>query len=186
MNTMRDSLASSQSHTKEYLENEKVQIAIRIVIMLLVGSLAPFMGLERIKLFSWELSIYSMIVIVFTANLLYLLFILKYPFVWQKQRILLFAFFDVVSSMLVMAYAGRVGGYFAGIFLWYIIGYSMRYDRSVAFTVYISLLFSWMVMIGVVPYWREHHEVALGWLATYAVIPLYFFKLSEKLKRTIE
>lgn len=186
MSTNIDAFMRISVRSKEFLINEKIQIALRVAILFVVGIVVPWMGADHIEVVGYDLSLYGIIAAVFVLNMLYLLYISRYPFKFQKERILFFAVFDVVSSMIVMGHVGEIGAYFAGLFLWYIIGYSMRYDKVVSYLIYITVLLCWTLMITSAPYWIEHKAVAVGWLATYAVIPLYFFKLVEDLKKTIE
>ena len=157
-----------------------------MIILFLVGILVPWMGVDHIEVAGYDLPLFGIIAMVFALNMLYLLLTEAYPFRFQKERILFFAVFDVAASAVVTAHVGEIGAYFAGLFLWYIIGYSMRYDKIIAYTIYITVLLSWVMIIATTPYWIEHRAVSIGWLATYTVIPLYFFKLVEDLKRTIE
>ena len=157
-----------------------------MIILFLVGILVPWMGVDHIEVAGYDLPLFGIIAMVFALNMLYLLLTEAYPFRFQKERILFFAVFDVAASAVVTAHVGEIGAYFAGLFLWYIIGYSMRYDKIIAYTIYITVLLSWVMIIATTPYWIEHRAVSIGWLATYTVIPLYCFKLVEDLKRTIE
>lgn len=186
MSTNIDDFMRVSLRSKEFLINEKIQIALRVTILLLVGIVVPWMGVRRIEVLGYDLSLYEIVSTVFLLNMLYLFYINRYPFKLQKERILFFAVFDVVASTVVMGQVGEVGAYFAGLFLWYIIGYSMRYDKVVSYLIYITVLMCWTLMITSVPYWIEHKAVAVGWLAAFTVIPLYFFKLVEDLKKTIE
>ena len=124
--------------------------------------------------------------LVLIFNLFYKLFIDRCLVCFQKIRMIVIPVLDVLASVYVMYLAGDVGIYFAGLLLWYIIGYSSRFGNKIGYMVYGVTIFSWLALIYFSSYLRQNSTLAFGWLAAYIIIPLYYFKLVAKLHHTIK
>jgi len=175
------------SLNKQALENEKIQIGLRVsftIFVLLVFSYIYIFDIWRLNYSYKEVITLPLIVLIF--NLFYTLFIRKCPTCFQTNRIIVMSTSDVIASVYVMYLADDISAYFASILLWYIIGYSSRFGNKVGFIIYIVTIFSWLTLIYFSPYLREHNHLAIGWLIAYVVIPLYYFNLIAKLHSTIE
>jgi len=175
------------SINKQALENEKIQINIRISFMIFVLFVFSYIYLFD----KWTLKhsyeeLIALPFLVLIINLFYRLFINRCPVCFQKSRMIVIPVLDVLASVYVMYLADDIGAYFAGILLWYIIGYSSRFGNKIGFIVYGITIFSWLILIYFSPYLRENNPLAFGWLIAYIIIPLYYFKLVAKLHRTIK
>jgi diguanylate cyclase (GGDEF)-like protein len=62
----------------------------------------------------------------------------------------------------------------------------MRYGKLMGYTAYATVLVSWTVLIVTSTYWLDEKAVAVGWLVTYLILPLYYFRLVSKLHENIQ
>jgi diguanylate cyclase (GGDEF)-like protein len=118
-------------------------------------------------------------------NILYYFVILKFPFFFYKQRIIYIAMMDVISSAYIAYIVGAYSAYYPALFLWYSIGYGVRFGSSVSLPVYVVTIISWLLVITNNTFWIENISFGIGWLLAFIVIPLYHFYLLRKLKRTL-
>jgi len=175
------------SVNKKYLENEKVQSYMRIVIIVLViinllylhyFSEDPLLE-ERVQ----KILPYPFIAFFIASSHLYFLY--RYPQFYQKQRIILIGVFDVSATIFIMYLAGELSVYYSVLLLWVEIGYGMRYGVTIGYVVYASVLLAWSLLLYSSEFWHHNLDMGLGWLIAYAVIPLYFFKLVKALQQNI-
>jgi len=178
---------TSYSIKKQYLENEKIQISLRtLVISIVLIVFSTIFLLDKWTLVYSYQELISLPILVLLLNFVYKLFLNHYPFSFQNYRIILSLSLDVLASIYVMYFANYFTAYFAVILLSYIIGYSTRYGNKVGFIIYGLTILSWSLLIYVSPYLKEHLPFAFGWLIAYIIIPLYYFKLIQKLQETIK
>ena len=177
----------SYSVKKQYLENEKIQTSLRtLFISIVLVVLSAIFFLEKWTLAYSYQELISLPILVLLLNFAYKLFLNHYPFSFQDYRIILSLSLDVLASIYVMYFADYITAYFDAILLWYVIGYSARYGNKVGFIIYGLTILSWSLLIYASPYLRAHLPLAFGWLVAYIVIPLYYFKLIQKLQETIK
>jgi len=170
-----------------HLKNEKIQITLRILIIILIICTLPLFNPHTIYISIFDgFNVITLFFLIIIFNLIYFLVILKKPTLFYKERIVVISMFDVFASAYVMYLAEKHSAYYPALFLWYIIGYSMRYGNSVGLSTYFSVLFSWILLMTYSQYWSQHFDVAFGWLIAFSVIPLYHFKLVKQLKTTLE
>jgi diguanylate cyclase (GGDEF)-like protein len=55
-----------------------------------------------------------------------------------------------------------------------------------AYTAYAATLVSWSVLLVLSPFWHREIAFGIGWLFTFLIIPIYYFKLVEALHRNIK
>lgn len=176
-----------KSYDLSQIKNEKIQIIIRLIIILSIYTL--LWGINSSHLYTPILSTFTMsklLLFMFIWNLTYYFIIKVSPYILQQQRIYFIGILDVLFTVFLMSHGGALSTYFTGLLLWYTVGYGMRYGSNVGYSVYFATLFGWIYCISTVPYWMENRGVAIGWLITYMFIPLYYFKLVNKLKNTIK
>ncbi len=174
------------SKEESFLSHEKVQIGIRVAILSMVSIVLPAIGITSLQIEDVRISLFVITGGLFLLNGIYFTYILRYPFRFQRTRILLFAVLDVLATVLVMAYVGDISAYFAWLLLWYVVGYGVRYDALIGYSIYITVLLSWLYLSVSIPYWVEHPAWAAGWFFAYMILPLYYFKLVDALKEKIE
>jgi len=170
-----------------HVKNEKIQIFLRILIVVLIILTLPNINTVIFTVGnSLSVSILSFMLTVVFCNIVYYVFIQKFPYLYQKERISFIAAMDVFASVFIMSFVGYLASYYTALLLWYSVGYGMRYDKVVGYVAYISVLISWMFLITTNQYWLENTNFAVGWLIAFIVIPLYYFRLVSELKRYIE
>jgi len=169
---------------QEYLRNEKIQIYIRLFFIATALVSIYFYNQEHL---SYSFS-YIMIapVAVFIYNIFYLFITRFFPYTLQKQRIILSVLMDISLTVYVMYLVDSLAAYYAGALLWFSVAYGMRYGKAVAYTAYILVLLSWIVLITTSDFWIQNRSFALGWLFAYLVLPLYYFKLVDKLHKNLD
>ena len=171
---------------RDYLLNEKKQIFIRTFMFLFFAAVLPWIGLPYLDIGGRKISMEAVIAVAFSINILYYLYILKYPYRHQNGRILTMAVIDILFTIFTMIYAGQISAYFAGILLWFVVGYSMRYDGMIAYEVYVLVVAAWGILYYLSAYWRSHPALYMGWLFTYLIIPFYFFQLLSRLREHMD
>ncbi len=180
---MTDILYNTQA--QEYLKNEKIQIFIRLSFIFIVTlSIYIFSIYENTR---YNLGFIMLVpVFVFLLNLFYFAILKYYPYTLQTQRILLALLLDISLTVYVMYLVDALSAYYAGALLWFSVAYGMRYSRLVAYTAYITVLATWSILIVTSDFWIQHSNFAVGWLLAYIVLPLYYFKLVDKLHKNLE
>ncbi len=171
---------------KQTLEHEKIQIALRVGIVLPLFFLFPLLQTDYFSQKHFGISIYNLMEAEIVLNFLYYFIIQNYPTLLQEQRILFFVLFDITVTIFAMAHGNEIALYFVWLPLWMIVGYGMRYNAKVMFTAYLAVLIGWAIMISLSFFWQNHIPIGIGMLITYAIIPLYFFKLVAEQKELIK
>jgi len=171
---------------KEYLKNEKIQIFIRLAFTVVAG-----FSVVCCKIFFPDEIHFSILAIIIAPlltillNLLYLFIIKRFPYKFQIERIIVAVLIDITFTVYMMYLVDAFATYYAGALLWYSVAYGMRYNKLVAYTAYIAVLLSWLILITFSDFWREHLNFAIGWFFAYIVIPLYYFQLVSRLQETL-
>jgi len=175
---------------ERFLHHEKIQIFIRIPFvlsfMLVIYYLYFYGGQQWQNLHEFPFShyIFAPIFVIFLNSVYYLL-LRRYPFLYQKERLIAVILLDVFFTSYVMYYVGEMGAYYAGVFLWFSVAYGMRYGKDIGYVAYAAVLCAWIILINISPFWIEQQAFAIGWLMTFIVLPLYNFKLVEALQRNV-
>lgn len=169
---------SDNSAQLDHVRNEKIQIVLRILIVILVIITLPTINVTVFL----SVSILDFMFLVIFFNTIYYILIQKLPYLYQKERISLIAVMDVLASTFIMSFVDSLSAYYPALLLWYSVGYGMRYDKIVGYIAYVVVLISWIILITTNEYWIENNNFAIGWLIAYIVIPIYYFKLVSELK----
>jgi diguanylate cyclase (GGDEF)-like protein len=171
----------------EYLKNEKIQILIRLVfIFVFAVSIIVYNFLHpQTQQFDTAVVLGAPI-FVFTLNLLYLYFIKNFPALFQRERIILALLLDISLTVYVMYLIDDFAAYYAGSLLWFSVAYGMRYNKQIAYIAYITVIVTWITLLLSSDFWIENRNFAYGWLIAYIVLPLYYFKLVDKLHSNFE
>ena len=170
----------------EHLKNEKTQSFLRVfLIFIIVVTLLLFNKDAFYYRAFASTTVKDIMVVVLIVNLLYYLFIVRFPELFVQLRIVLISMMDVFTSLYVMHLVGDYALYYPFLMLWYSIGYSMRYGNAIGFFVYASVLMGWLVLIYTTDVWRDNLPMSFGWFIAFAIIPLYAFKLVNELHKSI-
>ena len=169
----------------EYLKNEKIQIFLRL-LFIIIASINIYFYHPRIENGYTFSTILVPPLFVFVLNLFYLFVIKYFPFTKQHERILIAALLDIGLTVYVMYMVDELAAYYAGVLLWFSVGYGMRYSKQIAYIAYGTVLISWALLITTSDFWIQNSSFAFGWLLAYIVIPLYYFKLVERLHQNIK
>ncbi len=172
---------------EHYLENEKIQFFIRTGFFLLITfhlSYLNFTGTNHFGL-PYEYIIILLMVMSF-INLSYRYYIFKCPFCYQELRILFIGILDVFAMAYAMYIAGDASVYYPALFLWFEIGYSMRYGIKLGFIIYSLVILAWLLLMYFSEFWNLYHTMAISWLFAYIIIPLYFFRMLSQLHHKVD
>jgi len=177
----------AKSIDKNYLESERIQFYLRITIISLVILnliyLQYFSTNSFLKEHAKEIALYPYLA--FVISLMHFYFISHYPYLYQKQRIMIMGLFDVCATVAVMYLAGELAVYYSALLLWFVIGYGMRYGVKIGYFIYLNVLIFWSLLLYFSDFWHQHLDMGFGWLIAYFIIPLYFFKLVNALQTNI-
>ena len=177
----------NNSELLTHMKNEKIQIFLRIIIILTITISLFFidnLNILSIIMFS-GIQILDFFLIIIFLNIFYYLLITNRPDFYYKERILFIAILDVFASVYIMYLVGDYSAYYPALLLWYSIGYSMRYGNFVGYSVYFSVLLSWGLLMFYSNFWIDNLSISIGWLMAFMVIPLYQFKLVKNLQDTL-
>lgn len=152
-----------------------------------------FASLIFIHLFSvfneFENSVVEKIVLVFSGEwlifsitFLTLVFIRPNP---SEKRQLLAIIADTSAVTFGMLMSEEIGTLFYGIYLWVIVGNGLRYGTKSLVITYLLAVFGFIAVIIFNDFWNTRIYLATGLLLTLTLIPLYIFKLLERLNQAI-
>jgi diguanylate cyclase (GGDEF)-like protein len=171
----------------EYLKNEKIQIAIRLTFIFVFAVSIVAYNFLHPQAQRFEIAVVlGAPVFVFSINLIYLYIIKRYPGLLQRERIILALFLDISLTVYVMYLVDDFAAYYAGSLLWFSVAYGMRYSKQIAYIAYITVIVTWTTLLLMSDFWSESRNFAYGWLIAYIVLPLYYFKLVDKLHSNVE
>ena len=162
---------------EEQLKNESQQLLLRALILSLVF-------INFIYLDLYHLLIYPFIVAF--IHFIYYLIMRFFPYSYQNLRVTIISVIEVLISTYVMYLANELSAYYPALLMWFIIGYGMRYGTQVGYITYVSVIISWSLLLLTSPYWLKNYSSGYGWLIAYLIIPLYFFRLVDKLQFRVE
>jgi len=171
---------------KDYLKHEKIQTYLRILI-LVIASIAmsvDYLNNARLTLQEYRYVMFFPTLVLF-VTLVNAYIIKHYPNFYQMQRIQLISSLEVCAVGYVFYLEGALSVYFPALFLWFIIGYSMRFGIRLGFLLYAEVLTVWLLLLEYSPFWRENLELGFGWFAAFLVIPVYFFILLDRLHQHV-
>lgn len=182
---MRDKL--NRHIENEYLINEYTQAYIRLSFILIIFVVVT---IDTYIFHTITPQKYAFIMLfllfIFLLSIFYSVMIRKFPYHFQKRRIVLASVIEVWATAYIMYLTGETGVYLPVLLLWYCVGYGIRYGAKIGFITYGMVLITWIVLLYSSPFWIQNQAVGLGWLAAYVLIPLYFFKLLQKLHAKAE
>ncbi|WP_434580534.1 GGDEF domain-containing protein [Sulfurimonas sp. NW15] len=172
---------------KQYVRNEYIQTYFRLFfIAVSVIAITYYTFVEHAL--SVEVYKYIMLFPVLMLSLIavYMFIVYKYPYFLQNQRIVFMSFVETTATGYVMYLTGPLSAYFPALLLWFCIGYGVRYGEKIGFVTYGIVLITWLVLLNTSPFWIQNRALGFGWFIAYLVIPLYFFKLLQKLHSDVK
>ena len=172
---------------KQTFKNEKIQVFLRIALVTIftVNLFYIYDKGGHFGRYSF-FDIVALPLVVLALNIFYYFIFLKsFPFFYQNLRIILIMISDIAATIIVFYLVGELGVYYAGVLLWFIIGYGTRYGVKIGYITYVAVILSWIVLLKYSPYWQAHLDSGIGWLVAYVVLPLYYFRLIGELQKKI-
>ncbi|MDO8413331.1 MAG: histidine kinase dimerization/phospho-acceptor domain-containing protein [Gallionellaceae bacterium] len=162
---------------------EHEQALIRIVFSLAVTAYLAFVFYADshapiqlpVLIFSFGFSFFSTLLVV-------AIFRSKQP---SPTRQLLAMIADVSAVSYVMLMTREVGALFFGIYLWLIVGNGLRYGSKSLLRAQIISVFGFSGVVFLNDYWLTHAYLAAGLLLTLIAIPLFTFRLLQRLSQAI-
>src|SRR5882724_8441368 len=126
--------------------------------------------------------VFSCISLVFSIVFLVIVFTSREP---SKKKQLLWIVADTGAVTFGMLMTEEVGALFYGIYLWVIVGNGLRYGTRSLIIAYLLSITGFVMVILFNGYWRAHSTLSIGLLLTLFLIPLYIYKLLERLNHAI-
>ncbi len=165
------------------LRQAKIRIVFSIVAMILFFSIASSVSKYQNTL---------------ESNEMYKIFVGLIGLVWGSTQVALFKFYknikpsvariltgqtlDAILTSVALS-TGEVASIFFVTFLWIILGNGMRFGQRLLITCQIISLTIFGVSIILTPYWHEHIELAVSYIAILIIIPTYFGNLVKSLSK---
>ena len=92
---------------------------------------------------------------------------------------------DLGAVTFGMLMTGEIGTLFYGIYLWVIVGNGLRYGTKSMLRSYFLSLAGFITVILYNDFWKQHSSLAVGLLLTLQLIPIYIFKLVQRLNQAL-
>ncbi len=103
----------------------------------------------------------------------------------SEKRKFLVMFSDLVAVTFVMLMTKETGTMLYGIYLWVIVGNGLRYGTKALIQAYIISIVGFLTVILINPYWLSQSTLSIALLLTLLLIPLYMYKLVDRLNLAI-
>lgn len=126
--------------------------------------------------------IFSGAFLVYSILFLALVFRSRAP---SEARQLLAMATDLGAVTFVMLVTAETGTLFYGIYLWVIVGNGLRYGIEALLRSYALSVVGFTAVILTNPYWIAHGTLSTALLLTLLLIPLYIFKLVQRLSHAV-
>lgn len=178
---MKNLTPSTQSH--ERIHNEVIQSYLRICLIsftLVVFLLQNFFGKPLNNPAAYRFILGYLIWVLF-----YFGWIKIRPQLFATQRVMLIMLGDIIATAFAMYLTGELSTLFVAVFLWYIIGYGMRFGLEYAVVATGVTAVSWLLLMFFSPYWSSHLYQSFGWLLAIVIIPAYYFVLVKRLHASL-
>ncbi len=120
--------------------------------------------------------------LIFSIAFLTIVFVRPNP---SEKRQLLAIFADLGAVTFGMLMTEEIGTLFFGIYLWIIVGNGLRYGTKSLVRSHILGVLGFTTVILVNDYWQIHSTLAAGLLLTLVLIPLYIYRLLERLNQAV-
>jgi two-component system sensor histidine kinase RpfC len=120
--------------------------------------------------------------LIFSLAFLTIVFLRPDP---SENRQLLAILADLGAVTFGMIMTQEIGTLFYGIYLWVILGNGLRYGTKSLFISHMLGVLGFVAVILFNDYWQIHSTLAAGLLLTLSVIPLYIYKLLDRLNQAI-
>ena len=127
------------------------------------------------------LSLKDLFIAELLSNSIYLIIIKFFPDFLKTVRIYIESFIDILLTALSLICIGSYSVCFPVLLLWYVVGYSSRYNLKIAIFVITNTLIAWMLVIYFSDFWAYHLDIATGWFFAFLILPVYFLKILYKL-----
>ncbi len=174
---------AKDSSDKE-LKEEYTQIYVRYFIYISIAFCIFFISPALFnKSFENFISLKEVFLIGLLSNSIYYIVLKFFSSFLSGFRIYIQSFIDVFIISVAIIISGAYSAYFPAVLLWYIVGYSSRYDINVSVFVTINTFIAWVCIIYYSDYWAYHLDIAMGWLLAFIILPLYFLKVLYKLNK---
>lgn len=117
-------------------------------------------------------------------SILLILAIIRSPEPSSKRQLLAMVA-DLGAVTYVMLMTREVGALFFGLYLWVTVGNGIRYGAHSLVRAQVLSILGFMGVVFLNDYWSSHALLAVGLLLTLLFIPLYIFKLLQRLNQAI-
>ncbi len=103
----------------------------------------------------------------------------------SRRRQLLAMFSDLGAVTFGMLMTEETGTLFYGIYLWVIVGNGLRYGTRSLIQSYVISVVGFTIVILLNKYWLSHSTLSIALLLTLLLIPMYMYKLVDRLNQVI-
>jgi two-component system, sensor histidine kinase RpfC len=100
----------------------------------------------------------------------------------NQKRKLLSMFMDVLLTSIAVYLTSSIGAIMVGVYIWLIIGYGLRYGRTMLIASYITSLIGYVSASMLSDHWQSNIVPFYGLLFTLVTIPVYALVLLSRLK----
>ena len=159
--------------------NELIQCYLRIGMIIIAFLL--FFVLEILDRPIENRQTYTFLAGYLAWSLIYYALIRSRPELFPKFRTYATMLADIIATAYAMYLAGSLSAIFVPVFLWYMIGYGMRFGLSFTIIACLTTVMSWLALFVCSPYWSAHPYHFTGWLAAFLLIPSYYTILLKRL-----
>lgn len=163
--------------------NEREQALLRVIFTLAIF-VYLFLGFDMRGSSATDkiVLVFSGSFLFFSALFMAVTFLRRKP---SERRQWLAIIADIGAVTFVMLMTEETGTLFYGIYLWVIVGNGLRYGIKPLVITHILAVLGFVTVIVFNGYWQLHGTLAAGLLLTLLLIPLYIFKLLERLNQAI-
>ncbi|TAN83932.1 MAG: response regulator [Gallionella sp.] len=163
--------------------NEREQALLRVIFTLAIfAHLFSGFNAHDNSAVDEVVLIFSGSFLVFSALFMVIAFRSREP---SEKRQWLTIVADIGAVTFVMLMTEETGTLFYGIYLWVIVGNGLRYGIKSLTRAHVLSVLGFVAVIAFNGYWQLHGTLATGLLLTLLLIPLYIFKLLERLNQAI-
>lgn len=163
--------------------SEQEQGLLRLVFAILIfSSLFSHFHTGNASAIDDEVLAFSAFFLIFSITFLAKIF--KHPKSSERRQFLAISA-DIGAVTFVMLLSDELGTLFYGIYLWVIVGNGLRYGSKALIRAHLLSVLGFITVILFNNYWQTHATLTAGLFLTLLCIPLYLYKLIDRLGHAI-
>jgi len=163
--------------------SEREQALLRVIFALVIFAYLVSGGTKDTDDIQDIVLIASGIFVVFSLLFIVLVCRSRKPSEARQLLSMVADFGTVTVGMLVTKETGIL---FYGIYLWVMVGNGLRYGIKALFWSYVLSVSGFVMVLLFNDYWRQHGTLSIGLLLPLLFIPIYIFKLVQRLNAAVQ